>query len=63
MKVYVDDNLCEGNARCIKLAPQVFALPDDSDTAVVIGDPDAHREAVEEAIARCPRQALKLLDS
>ena len=62
IKIVVDPSLCEGNARCVALAPSVFQLPDDSDTVRVLVahvDPAA-RETVENAVALCPRQALSL---
>lgn len=59
MRVVVDRDRCEGNAFCVKIAPQVFTL-DDDDYAVVISDPvPVDQEAlVEQAIADCPRAAL-----
>ena len=62
MKVIVDRDLCEGNARCVQLAPNVFQL-DDKDVLHITQPTDEQRDAVEAAIAVCPRQALKLLDS
>lgn len=61
MKIKIDYDLCEGNAVCMKVAPEVF-LVDDSDQARLI-DPDPREELrpkVEAAIRRCPRQAISL---
>lgn len=59
-KILIDRDRCEGNARCVQLAPTVF-LVDDQDQVQVIGEPGpAERAAVEAAIARCPRQALAI---
>jgi ferredoxin len=62
MRILVDRELCEGNARCVRVAPAVFALEDDADQVrVLIERPgDELREAVETAVATCPRQALRL---
>ena len=62
MRIVVDRDLCEGNARCVRVAPAVFALEDDADQVrVLIERPgEALRETVETAVATCPRQALKL---
>ncbi|MGD9517830.1 ferredoxin, partial [Mycolicibacterium sp.] len=38
MRVRVDRDRCEGNAFCVKIAPEVFQL-DDDEYAVVIADP------------------------
>lgn len=64
MRVIVDRELCEGNARCVRVAPAVFALEDDVDTVKVLVEPigEDQRDAVETAIATCPRQALKLAE-
>ena len=63
MRVIVDRDRCEGNAICVKNAPQVFQL-DDEEYAVVIADPvPVEQETlVELAIAECPRAALSRAD-
>lgn len=62
LKILVDRDRCEGNARCVELAPAVFRV-DDQDQVQVIGTPGPEqRAAVEAAVARCPRQALMLED-
>jgi len=63
MKIIVDRDLCEGNARCAQVAPQVFRINDDEKLELLIEEPaEALREAVEAAAAVCPRQALKIVD-
>jgi len=63
MKIVVDRDLCEGNARCVQVAPQVFKTDDNDQLVVMIERPDeALRDAVESAVAVCPRQALRVLD-
>lgn len=63
MRVYVDRDRCEGNAFCVQVAPEVFAL-DEDEYAVVIADPvpAGQEAAAEQAIADCPRAALSRLD-
>jgi ferredoxin len=61
MKVIVDPDLCEGHARCVELAPEVFALDDDGFSRVLIEQPDESlRPKVEAAVRLCPRQAILL---
>ncbi len=49
MKVIVDHERCEGNARCVLAAPQVFELRDDDQSYVLIEHPGEHlRSKVEE---------------
>ncbi|RFD26025.1 ferredoxin [Mycobacterium uberis] len=59
MRVIVDRDRCEGNAVCLRLAPDVFDL-DDEDYAVVrtAPVPPDQEDQVEQAIAECPRAAL-----
>ncbi|WP_299562271.1 ferredoxin [uncultured Mycolicibacterium sp.] len=63
MRVEVDRDRCEGNAVCVGIAPDLFEL-DDDEYAVVTKDPiPADQEALaEQAIADCPRAALKRID-
>ena len=63
VRVIVDRDRCEGNAVCMGIAPDIFEL-DDEDYAVVKTDPiPADREQLaEQAIAECPRAALKRED-
>lgn len=61
MRVEVDRDLCESNAVCVGIAPDVFEL-DDEDLAAIIGDevPADREELVREAVALCPKVALSL---
>jgi ferredoxin len=63
MRVVVDYNLCESNAICMGIAPEVFEVRDD-DVMYIIDEspPEALRARVEEAIQRCPKQALSVFD-
>jgi ferredoxin len=63
MKIVVDYDLCEGNAVCTKLCPEVFEVRDDDRTHLrVEHPPEALREKVVAAVRRCPRQALSLVE-
>ena len=64
MRVRVDADLCEGNARCVAAAGTVFRLDDDDDRVVVV-DPspdEALRRAVERAARVCPRGAITIAE-
>ena len=63
MRVVVDCDRCEGNAVCVRIAPELFQL-DDDEYATVTADPaPAEQETLaEEAIAECPRAALSRKD-
>lgn len=63
MLVVVNRDLCEGNAMCVKEAPEVFALGDDDQVQILIPNPDESlRAKVDRAVRRCPRNALALKD-
>ncbi len=63
MRVIVDLDRCEGHARCVELAPEVFALNDDGMSEVLIAYPGEElRPKVERAVRLCPRQAIQLTE-
>jgi ferredoxin len=63
MKIIVDRDRCEGNARCVAAAPEVFELRDDDQAYVLIERPGEDlRPKVERAARVCPRQAITLIE-
>ncbi|MFQ5352438.1 MAG: ferredoxin [Candidatus Binatia bacterium] len=63
MKVVVDYDLCEANAVCVRLSPEVFEVDDDDNLNVLVEAPGPDLLAgVEKAVRSCPRRAIKLLD-
>ncbi|MHB1787280.1 MAG: ferredoxin [Acidimicrobiales bacterium] len=63
MKVVVDYNVCESNAICMGVAPEVFEVRDDDNLYVLNEHPAPElRAKVEEAVRRCPKQAITLED-
>jgi ferredoxin len=63
MKIVVDYDLCEGNAECMKAAPEVFEVGDDDRAKVLIDHPGEElRAKVEKAVRRCPRQAISVVE-
>jgi ferredoxin len=63
MRVRVDRVLCESNAVCVRLLPEVFEI-DDDDRLVVKQEqpPEAWRERLDQAVRRCPKQALSIVE-
>jgi ferredoxin len=62
MLVKVDFDLCESNALCEALAPDVFELDDDDYLVVkkeTLGPEDL--DGVRRAVASCPRTAISLV--
>lgn len=63
MRVGIDLDQCEGNARCQAAAPRVFEVRDDDRSYVLVDEvPEALVEAVNRAIRVCPKQAIAWLD-
>jgi ferredoxin len=61
MKVVVDFDLCESNALCAGVAPEVFEVREDDFLYVLDETPsEALRERVEEAVRLCPKQAITI---
>ena len=62
-RVKVDFDLCESNALCMAAAPEVFEVRDD-DFLYVLNEtpPDDMRAQVEEAVRRCPKAAISIVD-
>ena len=59
MRVIVDYALCESNAICMQIAPDIFEVRDDDFLYVLEEQPaDDRRAALEEAVQRCPKQAI-----
>jgi ferredoxin len=63
MRVVVDYDLCESNGLCMAAAPEVFEVRDDDFMYVLQENPPERlRAQVEEAVQRCPKQAIKIED-
>lgn len=64
MRVWVDQDTCQGHSRCFALAPELFDVDLEGFAHVVIdGDVPAELEAKAAlAAANCPEQAIRLED-
>lgn len=61
MRVVVDFDVCESNAICMGIAPEVFEVRDDDNLYVLMDEPPAElRPKVEEAVRRCPKAAISI---
>ncbi|HKC98651.1 MAG TPA: ferredoxin [Methylomirabilota bacterium] len=61
MRIVVDYTLCESNAVCMRLVPEVFEVRDDDRLYLKTEQPpETLRARVEEAVRRCPKQALSI---
>lgn len=63
MRVVVDYDLCESNAICMAVMPDVFEVRDDDFLYVLAEEVGEDRRAdLEEAVRRCPKQAIAIGD-
>jgi ferredoxin len=63
MRVVVDFDLCESNAICMGIAPEVFEVRDDDFLYVLQENPPEElRPKIEQAVRSCPKQAITLED-
>jgi ferredoxin len=63
MKIQVDYDLCESNALCEAMAPEVFEVDDNDDLQLKTDQTtDANLENVKRAVAACPRAAISLVE-
>jgi ferredoxin len=61
MKVAVDDQACQGHARCWEICPEVFSLDDEGFSTAAPGDvPPELEHRVREAVDNCPERAISL---
>jgi ferredoxin len=63
VRIVVDFDLCESNAICMGIAPEVFEVRDD-DFLYVLDEnpPEELRPKIEEAVRRCPKQAISIAE-
>lgn len=60
-RILVNRELCESNAECVSLAPEVFEL-DDEDLCVVLDPEGAKSKRILLAARACPVDAITLID-
>jgi ferredoxin len=63
MRVVVDFELCESNALCMGIVPEVFEVRDD-DLLYVLDEhpPEGLRERIMQAVRTCPKNAISIED-
>jgi ferredoxin len=63
MRIEVDFDKCESNAVCMQVAPAYFEVRDDDFLYVLKDEVDEGDLAkVQEAVDRCPKQAITLVE-
>ena len=63
MRVVVDYDLCESDALCMGVAPEVFEVRDDDNLYLLTENPPEElRDKVEQAVRLCPKAAISIQD-
>jgi ferredoxin len=61
VRIIHDAVLCEAHGVCESIDPTLFELDDDDRLTLLAPEPDESKRAlVEQAVIRCPRQALSI---
>ena len=61
MRVTVDRDLCEANAVCAGLVPEIFDVDDEDVLHIAAGDvPPELANGVRRAVESCPKTALRI---
>ncbi len=63
MKIEVDFGLCEANAICMGIDPEVFQVDEQDYLHVLNDEVTPQNEArIRDAVRQCPRQAISIVD-
>jgi ferredoxin len=63
-KVVVDFDLCESNAVCMGIAPEVFEVREDDFLYILQEEPpDSLRAKCEQAVRNCPKAAISIVET
>ncbi|MBO0773399.1 MAG: ferredoxin [Actinobacteria bacterium] len=63
MRVVVDRDLCEANAVCAGLVPEVFDVDDDDELHIMVDEvPAGLADGVRRAVQSCPKTALRMAE-
>lgn len=62
MRIDIDEDLCEANGLCMRLAPEVFRVAPDDDVVQLLdaSPPEAVRDRLADAVRSCPRGAISV---
>ena len=62
LRVRVDQDKCQGHARCYGLAPELFDVDDYGQSSVIVDEvPPELAEKARLAVANCPEFAIEII--
>lgn len=63
MRIVVDFDVCEANAICMGMAPDVFEVDDDDYLNLLVDEvPEERRKEMEAVVRACPKRAIAIAD-
>jgi ferredoxin len=63
MRIRVDPEKCQGHARCVGLAPELFDVDDYGLSSVTVDEvPTALEGKARLAVANCPEYAIEIVE-
>ena len=63
-RIVVDRSLCDTQALCVSIAPNIFEVGDDDEMHVLVESPTGDDLALaERAVRSCPKLALALVEA
>ncbi len=57
--IIIDSYECNGCGSCVEICPEVFALNEEGDKALLLDSEAAITEKVEKAAAYCPQKCIE----
>ena len=57
-KVVIDADECVACESCVEICPEVFAMDEGADAAIVIKDAGGPEDLIQEAIDTCPVECI-----
>lgn len=62
MRLTIDANRCEGHARCLARAPEIFDVDDDQGRSLLLLEeiPEELEESARNAVDACPERAISV---
>lgn len=62
-KVTIDPDKCEGHARCVARAPELFDVDDEGMSFPLVDEiPDDQEEVARNAMDACPERAISFVE-
>ena len=62
MKIRVDNDKCQGNARCYGISPELFEVDEYGQSTVILDEVPAElEEKARLAVANCPEYAIEIV--